>query len=467
MKIDFNRLDRAFNPQCIAVVGDKGKLVWLHNQSTFKGKLYSVQVSPESIKAIEALGVKNYKSLLDIPDPVDLVVVSVSRGVAPKILEDCISKGVTAVHFFTAGFSETGTEEGRALEKGLIERAKQADLYLIGPNCVGIYNPNVGIRQGEEQYTGFSGAVGFISQSGTHARSFALQSYHEGVYINKSVSFGNGTVLDASEYLEYFGQDKGIEVIGMYLEGVRDGKKFLSVLREVSAKKPVVIWKGGRTGEAVRAIASHTSSLAIQQEIWNAVLRQGRAISVSNLQELIDTVKALVYLPPVRDRGVGITGGSGGESVAIADAFTEEGLEVPSLTPESYKELQSFFNLIGASYRNPIDTGRANSRESKRILEILEQDTNIGNLALLVPAKPGWRWDTLQELDEDIRCIIDVRRRMPKPIIVVTPFSTPEEMKQARDIATRLREGGVPVFHTYEGAARALANAFRYYHASH
>ncbi len=260
MEIDFAKFDRAFNPRCVAVIGDKDRFQWTNAELGFKGKLYSVQISPNSIKGIEAMGVKNYTSLLDIPEPVDLAVVAVPRAVAPRILEDCIRKGVAAAHFFTSGFAETDTEEGRKAGEQLAARAREANFYIIGPNCMGIFNPAIGIRQNELQYTGVSGPIGLISQSGTHAVMFAREGHFQGLDINKSVSFGNGIVLDSPDYLEYFGQDNTIKIIGMYIEGVKDGKRFLSVLRKVAAQKPVVIWKGGRTTAGGRAIASHTGS---------------------------------------------------------------------------------------------------------------------------------------------------------------------------------------------------------------
>ena len=461
MAIDFGKLDRAFNPQCLAVVGDKGKLIWLRAQSAFTGKLYSVQISPGSIKAIEALGVKNYTSLLDIPEPVDLAIIAVPRAVAPQILDDCIRKGVAAAQFFTAGFTETNTEEGKRLEQLLSERARQANFNLIGPNCLGIFNPGVGVRQNETQYTGLSGSVGFISQSGTHAVRFSLEGHLQGVDINKSVSFGNGVVLDSPDYLAYFGHDDNIKVIGMYLEGVKDGRRFLSVLREVSRLKPVVIWKGGRTGDGLRAVASHTGSLAISQAIWRAAVKQGGGINVANMEELIDTIKALLYLCPVRGRRIGVTGGSGGQSVAITDAFTEDGLEVPLLAQESYNELATFFSLIGGGYQNPVDTGNTNRKEMKRILDILERDANIDNLVLVI--RPGSIWRTPEEIDDDIRLAVDIRKRAMKPLMVISPFYTPEEMEQVRDINQKLQRGSVPAFATFERGARALKNAFDYY----
>ena len=377
MKTDFSKLDRAFKPRCVAVVGDskKGNFHWLRNQSAFKGKLYSVQVTPESIEGIKALGVENYTSLLDIPEPVDLAIVTVPRAVAPQILEDCIRKEVAAAHFFTSGFAETGTEEGIRLERLLTERAEQANFHLVGPNCRGIFNPRIGLKQIGEQYSGFAGAVGIISQSGGHAMTFSREAHLQGVDIDKSVSFGNGIVLDASDYLEYFGHDPEIRAIGMYLEGVKDGKRFFTVLREVSARKPVVIWKGGWTTDGGRAIASHTGSLAVSQAVWDAVVRQCGAIRVLGMEGLIDTLKALLYLSPVRGDRVGVLGGAGGQSVVITDVLAGTGLKVPLLTRESYDELATFFSLIGGSYRNPLDTdaGR-NRRELGRIFEILDRD---------------------------------------------------------------------------------------------
>lgn len=247
MDVDFARLDRAFNPQCVVVVGDSGSnnFRWLHAQRSFNGKIYSVHTNPKSIKGIRALGIENYTSLLYIPETVDLVIVALPRALAPGILDDCIRKEVAAAHFFTSGFSETDTEEGVRLERLLADKAKQANFNLIGPNCMGIFNPRIGIKQSVEQYSRFYGPLGFISQSGTHAITFSLEAHLQGMDINKSISFGNGVVLDSTEYLEYFNHDPEIKVIGMYLEGVKDGKRFLTVLKEVSEHKPVVIWKGG------------------------------------------------------------------------------------------------------------------------------------------------------------------------------------------------------------------------------
>ncbi|MBE0416022.1 MAG: CoA-binding protein, partial [Dehalococcoidia bacterium] len=176
MKAIVEKLDRAFNPRSVAVVGDKMEMgyMWLRSLADFQGRVYSVQIDKNELPGIEALGVKNYFSLLDIPDEVDYVIVAVPRAVAPKIVKDCIEKKVGGVMLFTSGFAETNTEEGIRLQRVITEMAQEADLNLIGPNCVGIFNPKIGLRHTMDQYCGDGGNVGFISQSGTHATFFSL-----------------------------------------------------------------------------------------------------------------------------------------------------------------------------------------------------------------------------------------------------------------------------------------------------
>lgn len=187
MKVDFNKLNRAFTPKVVAVVGDsKGNnFNWLKAHKLFKGKLYSVHVNPKSFEDIKALGIENYTSLVDIPEPVDLAIVAVPRNATVAVLEDCIRKGVAAAHFFSAGFSETNTEEGMTLERRLVKKAEKAGFHLVGPNCLGLFNPRVGIKQSEEQYIGVPGPLGFISQSGSIAIGFSLDAHTQGLDINK------------------------------------------------------------------------------------------------------------------------------------------------------------------------------------------------------------------------------------------------------------------------------------------
>ena len=481
MKIDFSRLDRAFNPQTLVIVGDRLNGMWFNFRKNYKGQMYSVQVNAETAKAIEDTGIKNYPSVADVPGPVDLVIVAAPRAVSMQILDDCIRKDVAAVHYFTAGFSETGVQEWIEAERRLTDKAKAANMHLIGPNCMGIYNTKAGIGQGILPYSGFSAPICLISQSGTHASNFCQVAYTQAIDIDRGVSFGNGLVLDAADYLEYFDQDPVIKVIGMYLEGVRDGKRFLNVLRKVAAHKPVVIWKGGRTEEGGRAISSHTASLAVSIAVWESAVKQCGAVPVGNMEELVDTMKALLFMPPVRGGRMGITGGSGGPSVAVADTFAEAGLKVPLLTDKSYSELASFYSLVGGGYRNPIDTGNTNRREMKRIMEILKLDANVDNIALLASVRmgpgsgmgfgpgpgpgpgSGKGGGPMQEPENDFSILEAVRESTDKPVMVIAPYVTPEDLKQSIDLVRKFQDKGIPAFSSMERGARALKNALEYY----
>ena len=348
------------------------------------------------------------------------------------------------------------------LERLLVEKAEAANFHLIGPNCMGVFNPGIGLGLGSAWSEIYSGHIGLISQSGMHAITFNREAHLQGLDINKAVSFGNGTVLDSSDYLEYFGQDPEIKAIGMYIEGVRDGKRLLKVLREISARKPVVIWKGGRTIEGERASASHTRTLAISKTIWESAVRQGGAIRVSKMEELIDTLKALAYLPEVLGPGVGITGGSGGQSVVTADVFTEAGLQVPTLTRKSYDELATFFDMIGGAYQNPVDTANTNSRQMKRILEILVGDENIDNMVLIMNARSS------DGMEDQINSVIDVSKSTSKPVMAILTWSfSPDGVQLAGEIIQGLQNGGVPVFISPERGALALRKALDYYIMKH
>lgn len=468
MKADFTKLDRAFSPKCVAVIGDSREFVWTRNEKNVKGKLYSVQINAKTGEEIEKrFGIKNYPSVMDIPEPVDLAVVAVNRRVVLTVVDDCIRKGVAVAHLFTSGFSETDTEEGRQYERQLKEKAEASNFHIIGPNCMGVFNPRAGIKQAWDQYEGISGPVGFISQSGTHAINFGLEGHLQGIDINKSVSFGNGTVLDSAEFLDYFGQDDEITIIAMYLEGLKEGHRFTEVLKKVSKRKPVVIWKGGRTEGGARAVASHTGSLAVSQAVWDAAIRQCGGIPVKNMEEIVDTVKALSYLSPVKGNRVALTGGSGGQSVAITDAFNEAGLDVPRLTRQSYDELASFFSLIGGGYGNPIDTGNTNRTESNRIMDIVARDANIDTIVVLMGLGMGGFMPIGVDHDKvpgGIDSVIELRKKTQKPVLtaVYSPF-TSGGIKEARRIMKKLQEGGVPAFPSIERTATALKNALDYY----
>jgi len=463
-----NRLDRAFNPRSVAVVGDKQALgyMWLRSLSSFKGKVYSVQIDPGEFPGIAELGVTNYLSLLDIPEPVDYVIAAVPRAVAPGIVEDCIRKEVGGVCFFTSGFAETDTGEGIRLQREIADMASAAGLNLIGPNCVGIYNPEIGLRHTAAQAYGEKGSVGFIAQSGTHATLFSILGEQNGIKISKSVSYGNAVILDSTDFLEYLGEDEGTEIIGLYVEGVKEGRRFFDCLRHVARRKPVVIWKGGETEEGARATASHTGALAESGIVWQTVIKQCGAIKVDSLEEMIDTVKALLYVKPIKGTGVGLIAMSGGQAVVIADVFARTGLEIPLLSQRSYKRLAAFFNIIGGSYRNPLDISSTflmadNGASSlNSMLDVLGSDPGIDCIALeLFPVIRPLSKDA-ETADPILDAISDFKKRAKPFIIIVTTANSDALATEMRD---KLVQRGIPSFSSFERAAKTVKKLAEFY----
>jgi len=463
-------LERALHPRTIVVVGDKraNGYLWLRNMSTFQGKVYSVQVDPNEIPGIEELGVPNFASLADVPDEIDYVMCAVPRTIAPRIIADCGAKGVGGVALFTSGFAETGEEEGARLQAEIGRIAREAGLALIGPNCMGVYNPSLGVRQSAEQPAGEGGPVGFISQSGTHAINFAQVGAAQGVRISTSISMGNAEVLDVPDYLDYLVSDHDTEVIAMYVEGTKDGRRLFASLKRAAEEKPVVVWKGGVTEAGARASASHTAALATSGHVWDAMVRQAGAIATTTMDDTIDTLKALLNCKPGTGRRMGLMAMTGGQSVVITDAFERAGLEVPLLTAKSYEELASFFNIIGGSYRNPLDMGGTigfggQQGTLERLLTILDSDEHVDAIAMELASgfmARQWQADP-SSLDRMLDLLTAHQERSDKPFLTILhPGHVEDVTFQARK---KVAERGLAAFHSFERAAVALNRAIGYW----
>ena len=462
------RLDRALNPRVVAVVGDKQATgyTWLRNMSTVTGTVYSVQIDPNEIPGIEALGVPNYKSLTEIPEEVDYVVCAVPRQVAPRVMQDAAAKRVGGVGMFTSGFAETGEELGKQLQDAVVKIARQAGTVLIGPNCMGLYNPRLGVRFSGEQPAGAGGRVGLISQSGTHAINVSLVAAANGILLSKAVSIGNAVVVDVPDYLEYFGRDPETDVIALYVEGAKDGRRFVEVLRQVARRKPVLVWKGGQTAAGARATMSHTASLAAPGHVWGALVRQSGAIAVDTLDELIDALQVLLRARPSGGNRVALMAMTGGQSVVLTDAFAKEGMEVPELTPGSYEQLASFFNVIGGSYRNPFDmAGTVNQQPEylDRLFDILDADPHVDAIAMEMSALfMARRWQQHPEQFDDLLGRIQRHRdRSAKPFVAILhPGHLEAEVAALRP---RIQERGIAVLPSFDRAARAMARSTAYH----
>lgn len=463
-------LRRAFDARAVAVIGDKrmGGYMWLRAMKRFTGKLYSVQIDPNEIAGIEAMGITNYKSLAEVPEPIDYAVSAVPRQVAPRILQDCVNNKVASIGFFTSGFSETTEELGIRLERQLKEIALASDIALVGPNCMGLYNPAIGMCNFPDLNVGARGDVCFISQSGTHTINFSSQAPIRGIKINKAASIGNVLMLEAADYLDLMTEDPATRVIGMYIEGVRDGRRFFESLRRAAARYPTVVWKGGMTEAGARATFSHTGSLATPAAVWGAMVRQAGAVSVAGLDAMLDAVEMLARGRAVTGRGMGLVAMTGGQSVVITDTFATAGLEIPALSEASYEELKSFFNIIGGSYRNPLDAGGTigggvNTGNLQRILEILDRDPVIDAIVLEIgTGLRAQRWASHEdELTGLLDKVAEFNRATRKPFAVILhPAHVEAIVSRAKTLA---RERGLIVFDSFERSAAAIRVAYEYW----
>ncbi|MGA6973182.1 MAG: acetate--CoA ligase family protein [Candidatus Binatus sp.] len=463
-------LERAFNPRTVVVIGDKrmGGYMWLRSMTQLKGKLYSVQIDPNEIPGIEAMGIENRKSLAEITEPIDYAISAVPRQIAPRILKDCIANHVGSIGFFTSGFSETSEELGIRLEAELRELALNSEIALVGPNCMGLYSSPAGLCNYPDEKAGDPGDVCFISQSGTHTINFCVQAPSHGIKMNKAASIGNVLILEAADYIDLMTADPATRVIGMYIEGVRDGRRFFDSVRRAAERHPVVIWKGGVTEAGARATFSHTGSLATAEATWRTVVQQSGAVEVASLDAMLDAVELFARAKRIGGKRMGLVAMTGGQSVVITDTFATAGLDIPALSESSYDELKTFFNIIGGSYRNPLDAGGTigaahHQGNLDRILEILERDSLID--AIVLEVGTGFRAARWTNHEDEITGLLDrlseFASRSTKPFaIVMHPAHLEGIVARGKELA---RARGLVVFDSFERAAAAFRTVSDYW----
>ena len=478
----YPQMDRLFNPRGVAIFGGVNTFgAFGHMYFTslvqygYQGRLY-----PVSKKGGEVVGTghKIYTSLSEIDGPVDLASISVPAEAVPGLLRECLEHGVAGAQVQSSGFSELGSERGDALQAELREIA-EAGLLIVGPNCFGLHSPRGGITllPGSD-FSREPGPVAFISQSGGAATDFGYEAAHKGLGLSKMVSFGNGASIGATDFLEYMAQDADTGLVAAYLEGVRDGRRFLEVLKKTTREKPVVVWKAGLTDLGRRAALSHTASLAGEAGVWQGALAQAGAVGVQGLDEMMDVLMALHYLKSP-GRRVALLGGGGAIGVFSSDLASRWGLEVPTFSPETQKMLQEFFPTPGNSVANPLDTGSpvlpietiqslvriVLEREPVDALIVimlirpLEIQVNaMMELAGMPPDPPG------KYLAGLVEPLAEIKRETGKDIIMVLENRSYRIEEMAAETGERqsralFQKAGLPVFATTERALRGIKHS--------
>ena len=461
-----DKLDRIFNPRSVAVVGSKqiDNHNWLRTVLPFDGPKYHINIDKNEWPSAEELGFQNYERLVDVPGDIDFVIISVPAQVAQYVIADCVAKKVSGAHLYTAGYGEIGTVEGIEREEALIKLSREGGLNVVGPNCLGIFNPKIGIGVNLGGYHGDSGSLAFVSQSGSQSGGFARGCVANGIKISKLVSMGNGIILDSPDYLDYFKDDADTLAIGMYLEGVRDGKRFYNSLREVSASKPVMVLKVGESEDAARAVAAHSTSFTTGPAIWDAMLLQAGGIKVESIEEIFELSKLLLVLPPTTGDRLGLLALSGGHATEMTNVFSNAGFRIPSLEESSYERILQKFDVVGSTYQNPIEGRTLNDPEHlNNVLDVLNDDPNIDIIVheVHVVVRDG---DASLYRGHGPDLLVDFQSRARKPYVVAMSGSHPHPPADVADNFYRvLTEAGIPTLHGLQGTASALRKFVSYY----
>ena len=468
MREEIERLRAFFEPSSIAVVGasryaDKaGHVIFKNLAENRRRGLLRAELYPVNPRARMVLGFPCYPSLAKVPGPVDLVVVVVPAKYVPDVMREAARKDVRAAIIISSGFSEVGNHE---LEEEVVRIGRDAGIRILGPNCLGVYDPYTGVdtlflpetkvlRTGEEYVATprpMPGNVAFLSQSG--AFGAAALDYMTGTELglSKFVSFGNRCDVDECAMLSLLKEDERTKVILMYLESVRDGRRFMEVACDVAKQKPIVALKAGRTSAGARAAKSHTGSIAGVDEVYDAAFAQCGVIRVRNMEQFFDVGRALLMQPPARGPNVAIITDAGGPGIMAVDECELRGLKVPELPEGTKAKLRKLieegrippFAAIG----NPIDlTGSATAEMFEEALKIVLADPEIHGVIIMglhhVPA-----------LSEDyVDRVAELAKGAGKPVVACDIGET----EMASYIRRRFNKLGIPAFESPEDAAVAM-----------
>lgn len=456
MSVGYEIFEKFFAPSSIALIGASpvkgtiGRAIMDNLIERFKGRIY-----PVNVKYDEVLGFKAYKSCAELPETPDLVVVAVPAKVVPSVLDECGLRGVKAAIVISAGFKEVGPQ-GEMLEKELVSIARKHGMRVIGPNCLGIYDAYTGLdtifNPSDRQSKPLPGDVAFISQSGALGAAVLDWLSEAGVGMSKFVSFGNAADVKEWELIEFLAYDPKTKVILAYIEGVEDGRKFLnSIKTAVKLGKPVVILKAGKSEKGMKAVASHTGSLAGSYQVYEAALKQAGAIVVKELNELILVAKALSWLPIPKGNNLAIVTNGGGAGVLATDAAELEGLKIVELSNEVKEYLRRELPPA-ASVQNPVDIlGDAPPARYKTAVEAVLKDDNV-DLVLVITLMQSPAFEPLGFIKELSTLVKSYR----KPVVLASPGGSYTE----RHIETLEREVKIPAFKTPEEAIKALKYVF-------
>jgi len=466
MTVLYDQIDAIFHPKSIAFVGIplSNPLHWTRTFwnsvriFNFTGELFAVNP-----RGGELDGHRVYTSLDEIPVSVDYAIGTVAARTAPDIVRKCAGKGIKAIHLCTAGFAETGQKEVAGLQEEITGISRNTGIRVIGPNCMGLYCPESRISW-DTDFSREPGHVGLISQSGSNANIIIREANWRGIRFSKAVSYGNASDLNESDFLEYMMDDPQTEIIALYLEGVKDGKRFFRLMKQAAGKKPVVLLKVGYGTAGARATATHTASLAGNDAIWDAFCRQANVLRPRNMGQLVDLLVTLSIVPDPGGRNVAIIGGGGGATVLSTDEFERRGFHLPLLPDHLRQELLSFSQAEGNMLNNPIDLSQnmANTGSMERAIGLLMGWKDIDFCAtFFCPSQMSSHAFTY--LDDNSLTGLNTGTKPVKPIIAILEDGIlPDRSNFLYRLRQALVQAGRAVYYRFSDAADALKMVIDY-----
>ncbi|MEM2133733.1 MAG: acetate--CoA ligase family protein [Candidatus Freyarchaeota archaeon] len=486
----FRDLSPIFEPKSVVLIGASNnplKWGWVI-LSNILSHGYSGSVYPINPKEDNILGLKTYRTVFQVPEEVDLAIVVRPAEAVPKHIEECVEKGVKSAIVLAGGFRETG-REGEQLEREVVDIARRGNLLIVGPNTMGVYSAKVNLLAIMSPITVMKGEVSFISMSGNIGVNLLSMGSTENVGFNKFVSVGNQADITLEEYLKYFGDDPETKIILIYIEGLRKGKTFMEVAEKITERKPIIVFKAGKSAAGAKAARSHSGALAGSNMIYDAVFKQAGVIKAQTINGMLDLAKAFLHLPLPKGNRVGIVSWGGGYGVVAADACEEAGLAIPNIQEKTIQELDKILPPYW-SKGNPVDlVGTLDRSIQPKSLEVLVKDENIDAIiasGFLVggsgvkfaspePLKKGvtitgkgvmlddkgmsmevlaQKWIRSSD-EQNINKINELVEKYQKPIIAVTLTSDTKSIPKAW-------EKNTVVYPTLEAAAEVLARMYEY-----
>jgi acetyl coenzyme A synthetase (ADP forming)-like protein len=453
MRKIIRNLKRIFEPRAVAIVGASGtpnKIgnVLLRNllDAKFAGKIY-----PVNPKYPALLGLKCYGKVSDIPGKVDCVIIAVPAEAVPAVMEDCAAKKAGGVIILSGGFEEVGRDD---LAAKIRDIALKNDLPVIGPNCLGVYNPynkvdSIFLPQYKLERP-HAGGIAFITQSGAVGSTVMDLAAYYGLGLSKFISYGNSTVLDESDYLEYLLRDDETELIILYIEGAKDGRRLLEMMRKVNKYKPIIALKAGRGSGGQAAARSHTGNIAGSYLAYHAAFLQAKVIEADGIDEVFEFVK-IFNQPKVHGNRIGVITNGGGMGVLTVDAIEAENMALAQFSEETKAEMRKILPSYG-NVANPLDlVADAGVESYEKAINAFMKDPGIDALVVVVLTQTP-------PIDERIvHVLAKVVDEKKKPIATISVGGTYTEAYR------KMLEGkGVPSYGSPRAAVKALQRLITY-----